>query len=96
VKYIKVNPYIRVFDSIRDEKLDVIFDKINWVEVKDSDWNRLKEAQTKQGDLLLPNFVEETDGMGEIKNFTAAEKVEDKVLDDEWFDNPADTEVEEE
>mgnify|MGYP001145780381 FL=1 len=96
MKYIKVNPYIRVFDSIRDEKLDVIFDKINWVEVKDSDWNRLKEAQTKQGDLLLPNFVEETDGMGEIKNFTAAEKVEDKVLDDEWFDNPADTEVEEE
>jgi len=96
VKYIKVNPYIRVFDSVRDEKLDVIFDKINWVEVKDSEWNRLKEAQTKQGDLLLPNFVEKTDGMGEIKNFNSAEKAEDKVLDDEWFDNPADTEVEEE
>jgi hypothetical protein len=96
VKYIKVNPYIRVFDAIRDEKLDVIFDKNNWVEVKDSDWNRLKEAQTKQGELLLPNFVEKTDGMGEIKNFTAAEKVEDKVSDDEWYDNPADTKVEEE
>lgn len=96
MKYIKVNPYIRVFDSVRDEKLDVIFDKINWVEVKDSEWNRLKEAQTKQGDLLLPNFVEKTDGMGEIKNFNSAEKAEDKVLDDEWFDNPADTEVEEE
>lgn len=97
MKYIKVNPYIRVFDSIRDEELDVIFDKINWVEVKDSTWNRLKEAQTKQGDLLLPNFVEKTDGMGEIKNFNAAEKVEDEVLDDEWYnDNPADTEVEEE
>jgi hypothetical protein len=96
VKYIKVNPYIRVFDAIRDEKLDVIFDKNNWVEVKDSDWKRLKEAQTKQGELLLPNFVEKTDGMGEIKNFTAAEKVEDKVSDDEWYDNPADTKVEEE
>ncbi len=96
MKYIKVNPYIRVFDAIRDEKLDVIFDKNNWVEVKDSDWNRLKEAQTKQGELLLPNFVEKTDGMGEIKNFTAAEKVEDKVSDDEWYDNPADTKVEEE
>jgi hypothetical protein len=34
--------------------------------------------------------------MGEIKNFTAAEKVEDKVSDDEWYDNPADTKVEEE
>ena len=96
MKYIKVNPYIRVFDAIRDEKLDVIFDKNNWVEVKDSDWNRLKEAQTKQGELLLPNFVEKTDGMCEIKNFTAAEKVEDKVSDDEWYDNPADTKVEEE
>ena len=96
MKYIKVNPYIRVFDAIRDEKLDVIFDKNNWVEVKDSDWNRLKEAQTKQGELLLPNFVEKTDGMGEIKKFTAAEKVEDKVSDDEWYDNPADTKVEEE
>tara|TARA_B100001059_G_C17690009_1_gene504429 strand:+ start:104 stop:394 length:291 start_codon:yes stop_codon:yes gene_type:complete len=96
VKYIKVNPYIRVFDAIRDEKLDVIFDKNNWVEVKDSDWKRLKEAQTKQGELLLPNFVEKTDGMGEIKNFTAAEKVEDEVSDDEWYDNPADTKVEEE
>lgn len=96
MKYIKVNPYIRVFDAIRDEKLDVIFDKNNWVEVKDSDWKRLKEAQTKQGELLLPNFVEKTDGMGEIKNFTAAEKVEDKVSDDEWYDNPADTKVEEE
>ncbi len=96
MKYIKVNPYIRVFDAIRDEKLDVIFDKNNWVEVKDSDWKRLKEAQTKQGELLLPNFVEKTDGMGEIKNFTAAEKVEDEVSDDEWYDNPADTKVEEE
>lgn len=96
MKYIKVNPYIRVFDSIRDEKLDVIFNKNEWIEVKESDWSRLKDSETKQGDILLPTFVEKTDGMGEIKNFSPAEKVVEELKDDEWFDNSADVEVEEE
>ena len=34
--------------------------------------------------------------MGEIKNFVAAEKVEAKSNDDEWYEEPADAEVEEE
>jgi len=96
VKYIKVNPLIRVFDSIRDEKLDIIFDQKQWVEVKDSDWKLLKEAETKQGDVIIPTFVEQSEGMGEIKNFNAAEKVEENSSDDEWYDEPADAEVEEE
>jgi len=96
VKYIKVNPYIRVFDAIRDEKLDIIFDQKEWVEVKDSDWKRLSESETKQGNVILPTFVEKSDGMGEIKNFTAAEKVEENSSDDEWYEEPADAEVEEE
>lgn len=96
MKYIKVNPLIRVFDAIRDEKLEIIFDQKQWVEVKDSDWKRLKDAETKQGDVILPTFVEQSEGMGEIKNFNSAEKVEESSSDDEWYDEPADAEVEEE
>lgn len=96
MKYVKMNPYIRVFSQIRDEKLDVIFGPNDWIEVKDSDWDRLKEAQTKQGDVLLPTFVEKEDGMGEIKNISSDEKSEEVSSDDEWFEDPADTKVEEE
>lgn len=96
MKYIKVNPYIRVFDAVRDEKLDIIFDHKEWVEVKESEWKRLKDSETKQGDVLLPTFIEKSEGMGEIKNFVAAEKVEAKSNDDEWYDEPVDAEVEEE
>tara|TARA_B100000900_G_scaffold415879_1_gene447665 strand:- start:1975 stop:2265 length:291 start_codon:yes stop_codon:yes gene_type:complete len=96
VKYVKVNPFIRVFDGLRDEKLDIIFDQKQWVEVKEADWKRLKESETKQGNVLLPTFVEKSEGMGEIKNFVAAEKVEAKSNDDEWYEEPADAEVEEE
>ena len=96
MKYIKVNPFIRVFDALRDEKLDIIFDQKQWVEVKEADWKRLKESETKQGDLIVPTFVEKSEGMGEIKNFVSAEKVEPESNDDEWYEQPADAEVEEE
>jgi hypothetical protein len=70
MKKIKLNPLIRVFDAIRDEKLDLIIGK-DWVEVTESDWKRMKEAQTKQGDILLPTFTAENDGMGEIKSLVS-------------------------
>lgn len=81
MKNIKLNPFIRDFDAIRDEKLDVIIGK-QWVEVKDADWKRLSEAQTKQGDTLLPTFIAEGDGMGEVKSIVETETIE---KDDEWF-----------
>ena len=81
MKNIKLNPFIRDFDAIRDEKLDVIIGK-QWVEVKDADWKRLSEAQTKQGDTLLPTFISEGDGMGEVKSIVETEIIE---KDDEWF-----------
>jgi len=82
VKNIKLNPFIRDFDAIRDEKLDVIIGK-QWVEVKESDWKRLAEAQqTKQGDSLLPTFIAEGDGMGEVKSIVSEETINE---DDEWF-----------
>ena len=89
MKNIKLNPFIRDFDSIRDEKLDVIITK-EWIEVKDSDWKRLAEAQTKQGDSLLPTFIAEGDGMGEVKSVVS----EKEAIDEEWFGT--DEEVEEE
>jgi|TARA_Y100000389_G_C17462280_1_gene522744 hypothetical protein len=89
VKNIKLNPFIRDFDSIRDEKLDVIIAK-EWIEVKESDWKRLAEAQTKQGDSLLPTFIAEGDGMGEVKSLVS----EKEAIDEEWFGT--DEEVEEE
>ena len=81
MKNIKLNPFIRDFDAIRDEKLDVIIGK-QWVEVKESDWKRLAEAQTKQGDSLLPTFIAEGDGMGEVKSIVSEETISE---DDEWF-----------
>tara|TARA_B100000927_G_C16278178_1_gene394406 strand:- start:48 stop:320 length:273 start_codon:yes stop_codon:yes gene_type:complete len=81
VKNIKLNPFIRDFDAIRDEKLDVIIGK-QWVEVKESDWKRLAEAQTKQGDSLIPTFIAEGDGMGEVKSIVSEETINN---DDEWF-----------
>lgn len=81
MKNIKLNPFIRDFDAIRDEKLDVIIGK-QWVEVKESDWKRLAEAQTKQGDSLLPTFIAEGDGMGEVKSIVSEETINE---DDEWF-----------
>jgi len=89
VKNIKLNPFIRDFDSIRDEKLDVIIGK-EWIEVKELDWKRLSEAQTKQGDSLLPTFIAEGDGMGEVKSLVS----EKETIDEEWFGT--DEEVEEE
>ena len=89
MKNIKLNPFIRDFDSIRDEKLDVIITK-EWIEVKESDWKRLAEAQTKQGDSLLPTFIAEGDGMGEVKSVVS----EKEAIDEEWFGT--DEEVEEE
>ena len=96
MKYIKVNPYIRVFDAIRDEKIDIIFDQKQWVEVKESDWKRLKDSETKQGNVIVPTFIEQSEGMGEIKNLEPAEKVVEDSNDDEWYVEPADAEVEEE
>ena len=82
MKNIKLNPFIRDFDAIRDEKLDCIIGKTEWCEVKESDWKRLSEAMTKQGDSLLPTFIAEGDGMGEVKSIVETETIE---KDDEWF-----------
>tara|TARA_Y100000004_G_C8932536_1_gene420675 strand:- start:1019 stop:1294 length:276 start_codon:yes stop_codon:yes gene_type:complete len=82
VKNIKLNPFIRDFDAIRDEKLDVIIGK-QWVEIKESDWKRLSEAQTKQGDSLLPTFIAEGDGMGEVKSIVSEKETIES--DEEWF-----------
>ena len=90
MKNIKLNPFIRDFDAIRDEKLDCIIGKSEWFEVKESDWKRLSEAQTKQGDSLLPTFIAEGDGMGEVKSLVS----EKETIDEEWFGT--DEEVEEE
>ena len=95
MKNIKLNPFIRDFDSIRDEKLDVIIGK-GWIEVKESDWKRLKDSETKQGNVIVPTFIEQSEGMGEIKNLEPAEKVVEDSNDDEWYVEPADAEVEEE
>lgn len=70
MKKIKLNPFIRVFDAIRDEKLDIIVGA-DWVEVNDSDWKRMKDSQTKQGDVLIPTFIEQKEGMGEVKNLVS-------------------------
>ena len=90
MKNIKLNPFIRDFDAIRDEKLDCIIGKSEWFEVKESDWKRLSEAQTKQGDSLLPTFIAQGDGMGEVKSLVS----EKETIDEEWFGT--DEEVEEE
>ena len=82
MKNIKLNPFIRDFDAIRDEKLDVIIGK-QWVEVKESDWKRLSEAQTKQGDSLLPTFIAEGDGKGEVKSIVSEKETIES--DEEWF-----------
>tara|TARA_Y100000114_G_C11760922_1_gene329678 strand:- start:2640 stop:2915 length:276 start_codon:yes stop_codon:yes gene_type:complete len=82
VKNIKLNPFIRDFDAIRDEKLDVIIGK-QWVEITESDWKRLSEAQTKQGDSLLPTFIAEGDGMGEVKSIVSEKETIES--DEEWF-----------
>ena len=82
MKNIKLHPFIRDFDAIRDEKLDVIIGK-QWVEVKESDWKRLSEAQTKQGDSLLPTFIAEGDGMGEVKSIVSEKETIES--DEEWF-----------
>jgi len=83
VKNIKLNPFIRDFDAIRDEKLDCIIGKSEWFEVKESDWKRLSEAQTKQGDSLLPTFIAEGDGMGEVKSIVSEKETIEN--DEEWF-----------
>ena len=80
MKKIKLNPYIRDFDAIRDEKLDLIIGK-DWVEVSSTDWKRMKEAGTKQGDTILPTFIAEKEGMGEVKNFIKDDKVEMEELE---------------
>jgi len=96
MKNVKVNPFIRVFDSIRDEKLDIIFDNKQWIEVKESEWKRLSESQTKQGDVLVPTFVAEGEGMGDINNLVS-EKIEDEVVnDEEWHEVEEEVIVEEE
>ena len=95
MKNVKVNPFIRVFDAIRDEKLDIIFDNKQWIEVKESDWTRLKESQTKQGDVLVPTFVAEAEGMGDINNLVS-EKIVDEVADEEWHETEEEDIVEEE
>ena len=83
MKNVKLNPFIRVFDSIRDEKLDIIFDSKEWIELKETDWNRLKDSQTKQGEVLIPTFVTEGQGMGEIKGIS---DVKDEISgDEEWY-----------
>jgi len=92
VKNIKLNPFIRDFDAIRDEKLDCIIGKSEWFEVKESDWKRLSEAQTKQGDSLLPTFIAEGDGMGEVKSIVSEKETVKE--DEDWFGT--DVEVEEE
>jgi len=83
VKNIKLNPFIRDFDAIRDEKLDCIIGKSEWCEVKESDWKRLSEAMTKQGDSLLPTFIAEGDGMGEAKSLVSEKETIEN--DEEWF-----------
>lgn len=92
MKNIKLNPFIRDFDAIRDEKLDCIIGKSEWFEVKESDWKRLSEAQTKQGDSLLPTFIAEGDGMGEVKSIVSEKETVKE--DEDWFGT--DVEVEEE
>ena len=82
MKNIKVNPFIRDFDAIRDEKLDVIIGK-EWVEVNESEWKRLKESQTKQGDVMLPTFIVEGETMGEVKTVSSAKEEIDS--DEEWY-----------
>ena len=44
----------------------------------------MKEAGTKQGDTILPTFIEEKEGMGEVKNFIKddKEKMEELELED--------------
>ena len=47
----------------------------------------MKEAQTKQGDVLIPTFIEEKEGMGEIKNLVeekieASKEMEELELED--------------
>jgi len=94
-KYVKMNPLIRVFDAIRDEKLDVIFDGYKWEEVTEAQWKRLKESQTKQGDVLIPTFIEKDEGMGEVVNLLS-ETIEEDSNDDEWMEIEETDEVQEE
>ena len=94
-KYVKMNTLIRVFDSIRDEKLDVIFDGYKWEEVTEAQWKRLKESQTKQGDVLIPTFIEKDEGMGEVVNLLN-ETIEEDSNDDEWMEIEETDEVQEE
>ena len=56
---------------------------MNGCEVKESDWKRLKEAMTKQGDSLLPTFIAEGDGMGEVKSLVSEKETIEN--DEEWF-----------
>lgn len=94
-KYVKMNPLIRVFDAIRDEKLDVIFDGYKWEEVTEAQWKRLKESQTKQGDVLIPTFIEKDEGMGEVVNLLN-ETIEEDSNVDEWMEIEETDEVQEE
>ena len=82
MKNIKLNTFIRDFDAIRDEKLDVIIGK-EWVEVNESEWKRLKESQTKQGDVMLPTFIVEGETMGEVKTVSSTKEEIDS--DEEWY-----------
>ena len=83
MKNVKLNPFIRQFDAIRDEKLDIIFDSKNWIEVKEADWKRLSESQTKQGDVMLQTFIVEGETMGEVKNVSSQKEEIDS--DEEWY-----------
>ena len=83
MKNVKLNPFIRQFDAIRDEKLDIIFDSKNWIEVKESDWKGLSESQTKQGDVMLPTFIVEGETMGEVKTVSSTKEEIDS--DEEWY-----------
>ena len=66
--------------------------EVDNVEVNESEWKRLKESQTKQGDVLIPTFVSEGEGMGDIKDISKSN--EEVSGDDEWYG--ADEQVEEE
>jgi len=55
----------------------------------------LKESQTKQGDVLIPTFIEKDEGMGEVVNLLN-ETIEEDSNDDEWMEIEETDEVQEE
>ena len=53
------------------------------------------KRKTKQGEIIVPTFVAEGEGMGEVLNIVG-EKIEDKVDDEEWHEAEEEVIVEEE